>query len=90
MNNEALLATAAAKSNALSGLVDALEYGRITARRADGVDYVYARGDKATFELRFGNDGRVHCRGYVVSSTARDLARDALHAARDGRHCLND
>jgi len=85
MTNAELLAIAAAKSNAHGGLIDALEEGRISARRINGVDYVYARHEGETFEMHFDSSGRVHCRGFVTNSTARDLARDALLAARDGR-----
>jgi hypothetical protein len=78
MNNEALIATAAAKADAHLGLVDALEYDAPRALRIDGVMHVFA-GD---FKLAVSNIGAVTCRGYVVSSTARDLAYDVIRAAR--------
>jgi len=78
MNNDELLALAAAKSAAHNGLADALDYGRVRALRINGVDHVFADG----FDVAFDSFGNAHCAGYVVNSTCRDLARDALVRCR--------
>jgi len=78
MNNEALLATAAAKTAAHAGLADALEYGTTRVLRVDGLDHIYA-GD---FIVTVDVNGTVRCAGYVVNSTGRDLAYDVIRAAR--------
>ena len=75
--------TAAAKAAAHSGLSDALEYGTVTALRVNGVCRLTARHDGDTYILHISPaTGAVTCAGYVVSSTTRDLAYDALAAAR--------
>lgn len=83
MNNEALLATATAKSAAHTGLADALENGRVRALRVNGVETLTADFDGEIFHLSIDNiTGAVECRGYRVNSTCRDLAYDALRRIR--------
>lgn len=78
MNNEALLATAAAKSAVHAGLADALEYGTPRVLRIDGLDHIFADNFTVTVDI----NGHTVCAGYVVSSTNRALALDVLRAAR--------
>lgn len=79
MNNDAaLLATAAAKSTAHLGLVDALDYGTTRVLRINGLDHIYADNFIVTVDI----NGRAVCNGYVVNSTCRDLAYGILRAAR--------
>lgn len=73
-----LLAIAAAKADALAGLVDALEYGDTRVLRINGIDHIFTEG----FDVTVNASGAVQSRGYVVSSTARDLAHDVIRAAR--------
>lgn len=83
MNNEALLATAIAKSNAHIGLVDALDYGTIRVLRINGADHIFATGDDGrTFDCSVDICAIVRCNGYIVSSTCASLALAALRAAR--------
>jgi hypothetical protein len=83
MNNEALLATAVAKTAAHAGLADALDYGTIRVLRVNGVDHIFATGDDdRTFDCSVDTYAIVRCNGYIVSSTAASLALDALRAAR--------
>jgi hypothetical protein len=86
MNNEAsiadLLATTNAKAAAHAGLSDALEYGKVSALRVNGVMTITAVGDFGTFRLAVASQGvgTVSCNGYVVSSTCRDLVYAFLAA----------
>jgi hypothetical protein len=74
MNNAALLATAAAKALAHAGLSEALEYGTTRVLRINGLDHIYADSFVVTADV----NGGVHCNGYAVSSTCRDLAYDII------------
>lgn len=76
MSTAELLAAAAAKSAALSGLSAALEYGEVRALRVNGTMTLFA-GD---FRVTVDNVGVARCKGYVVSSTCRDLAHDVIRA----------
>lgn len=83
MNNEALLNTAIAKSNAHVGLADALDYGTVRILRIDGVEHIFATGDDGrTFDCTVDICAIVRCNGYIVSSTCASLALAALRAAR--------
>lgn len=83
MDNNVLLATAIAKSNAHVGLADALDYGTVRVLRINGVDHIFATGDDGrTFDCTVDAYAIVRCNGYIVSSTCGLLALDALRAAR--------
>ncbi len=83
MNNDVLLATAAAKANAHNGLADALETGHVSMIRLNGVFRLTARGDAGTFLVTFDGLGHAHCNGYRLGGSAAPLALDALRDARD-------
>ncbi len=78
MTTTELLDIAAAKSAAHLGLTEALEYGTTRVMRINGLDHIYA----GEFILTCDINGRVECRGYVVSSTARDMTYDVIRAHR--------
>lgn len=73
-----LMAIANAKADAHAGLSEALEYGKTRVFRINGLDHIYADNFVLTCDI----NGNVRCRGYVVSSTCRDLTYDVIRANR--------
>ena len=77
---ESLLLLAARKAEAIGALTSAIEYGYVaTLNRANPetrVEVVAEDGER--FYVLIKADGRTFCRGFEVSSTARDMITEAI------------
>jgi hypothetical protein len=75
-----LIARANDKAEKLGKLTGAIEYGTIgTLLRGEETRIEFISADRSErFYVLVKADGRTFCRGYEVSSTARDLTAEAI------------
>jgi hypothetical protein len=77
---EALITRMNDKAAKLAGLSEAIEYGTVgTLLRGDVTRIEFLSEDRSErYYVLVKSDGRTFCRGYEVSSTARDLTTEAI------------